>query len=84
MEKASNPKEVFNITNALLQRNNISPLSKCSSLTEFANGLNNFLVDKITSIRDNIINTHFNGIQSTPVEPVNELNLLEMDSFHGI
>ena len=25
-EKASNPKEVFNITNALLARNNISPL----------------------------------------------------------
>ena len=41
-EKASNPKEVFNITNALLARNNISPLPECSSLTEMANDFNNF------------------------------------------
>ena len=58
IEKAPNPKEVFNIANALLARNNISPLPKCSSLMEFANGFNNFFVDKITSIRDNVINTH--------------------------
>ena len=63
IEKASNPKEVFSITNALLAINNISPLPKCSSLMELANGFNNFFVDKITNIRDNIINTHFNGIQ---------------------
>ena len=75
LEKASNPKEVFRITNAMLARNNISPLPKCSSLTELANGLNDFFVDEITIIRDNIINTHFNGIQPTPVEPVSELDL---------
>ena len=84
MKKASNPKEVFNIANALLERNNISPLPECSSLTKLANGFNNFFFDKITSIRDNIISTHFNGIQTIPVEQVSELNLLEMDSFHGI
>ena len=70
MEKASNPKEVFSIANALLARNNISPLPECSSLMEFANSFNNFFIHKITSIRDNIINAHFNGIQPTPPEPV--------------
>ena len=69
MEKASNPKEVLSIANALLARNN---------------SFNNFFVDKITSIRDNIISTHFSGIQHTPVEPVSELTFSEMDSFHGI
>ena len=51
---------------------------------ELANSFNNFFVDIITNIRDNIINTHFNGIQPTPVEPVNEQIFTEMDSFHGI
>ena len=82
-EKASNPKEVFNITNALLARNNISPLPECSSFTELANDFNKFFVDKITVIRDNIINTHFNGIKPTPVEPVNESNISEMNSFQS-
>ena len=82
LEKASNPKEVFRLTNALLARNNTSPLPECSSLTELANGFNNFFVDKITSIRDNIINTHFNGIQPTPVEPVWKSDFPEMDLFH--
>ena len=31
IEKATNPKEVFSIANALLARNNISPLPECSS-----------------------------------------------------
>ena len=84
LEKASNPKEVFRIRNALLARNNISPLPKCSSLTELANGLSNFFVDKMMSIRDNIINTHFNGIQPTAVEPVSALDFPEMDSFHHV
>ena len=84
IEKASNCKEVFRIANALLARNNISPLPKCSSLTELVNGFNNFFFEKITSIRDNIINTHFSGIEPTPVEPVNELNFSEMDSFQCI
>ena len=84
LEKASNPKELFRIANALLARNNISPLPKCSSLIELANGFNDFFVDKITIITDNIINTHFNGIQPTPVEPVSELNIPEMDSFHCV
>ena len=83
-EKVSNPKEVFNITNTLLARNNISPLPECSFLMELANDFNKFFVDKITSIRDNIINTHFNGIHPTPVEPVNESNISEMNSFQGI
>ena len=78
--KASNPHEVFRITNALLVRNNISPLPEYSSLTELASGFNDFFVDKITSIRDNIINTHFNGIQPTPVEPASQLDFPEMDS----
>ena len=73
-EKASNPKEVFNIANALLARNKISPLPECSSNTELANDFNKFFVDKITTIRNNIINTQFNGIKPTPVEPVNEVN----------
>ena len=73
MEKTSNHKEVFSNANALWTRNNIRSLPECSSLMELANGFNNFFVDKITSLRDNIINTHFNGIQPTPVEPVNQL-----------
>ena len=84
MEKASNPKEVFSIANALLAGNNISPLHNCSSLKELANGFTYLFFDKITSIRDYIISTHFHGIQPTPVEPANELNFSEMDSFHGI
>ena len=46
MEKASNPKEVFNIANALLARNKISPLPECSSNTELANDFNKFLLTK--------------------------------------
>ena len=42
-EKVSNPKEVFNIANALLARNNISPLPECSSLTELANDFQGIL-----------------------------------------
>ena len=83
-EKASNPKEVFNIANALLARKNISPLPECSSITELANDFNKFFVDKITTIRNNIINTQFNGIKPTPVEPVNEANISEMSSFQSI
>ena len=59
---------MFNIINALLERNNISPLPECLSLMQLANDFNNFFADKITTIRDNIINTHFNGIKSTPVK----------------
>ena len=71
---------MFNIANALLARNNISPLPECSSLMELANDFNKFFVDKITTIRDNIIrNTHFNGILPTPVKPVNESNISEMN-----
>ena len=55
IEKASNPKEVFSITNALLARNDISPMPKYSSLMELANSFKNFFVDKITSITDNIL-----------------------------
>ena len=84
LEKASNPKEVFRIAHALLARNNISSLPEFSSCTELANGFNNFFVDKITIIRDNIINTHFNGILPTPVKPVSELDFPEMDSFHHV
>ena len=83
-EKASNPKEVFNIANALVERNNISPLPECSSLTELANDFNKFFVNKITTIRDNIIKTQFIGIKPTPVKPVNESNILEMNSFCSI
>ena len=39
---------------------------------ELANDFNIFFADKIATIRDNIINTQFNGIKPTPVEPVNE------------
>ena len=45
---------------------------------------NKFFVDKITTIRDNIINTPFNGIKPTQVEPVNESNISEMNSFQSI
>ena len=45
---------------------------------------NKFFVDKITTIRDNIINTHFNGIKPTPVKPVNESTISKMNSFQGI
>ena len=84
LKKASNPKEVFRIANDLLARKNTSPLPKCSWLTELANGFNDFFVDKIPIIRDNIISTHFNGIQPTPVEPVSEIDFPEMDSFHHV
>ena len=75
---------MFNIANALLARNNISPLLEYSSLMELANDFNKFFVDKITMIRDNIINTHFNDIMPTPVQPVNESNISEMNSFQSI
>ena len=65
-------------------RNNISLLSEYSSLTELANGFNDFFVDKTTSIRDNIINAHFNGIQPNPVEPESELDFPEMNLFHCV
>ena len=68
----------------MLARNNISPLPECSSLMELANDFNIFFADKITTIRDNIINTKFNGIKPTPVEPVNESVILEMNSFQSI
>ena len=84
MEKASNPKEVFNIANALLARNKISPLPECSSDTELSKGFNKFFVDKITTIRNNIFNSQFNGIKPTPVEPVNEAKFSEMSSFQSI
>ena len=83
-EKASNPKKVFKIANALLARKNISPLPECSSITELANDFNKFFVDKITIMRNNTINTQFNGIKPTPVEPVNEANISEMSSFQSI
>ena len=75
---------MFNIANALLARKNISPLLECSSITELPNNFNKFFVDKITTIRNYIINTQFNGIKSTPVEPVNEANISEMSSFQII
>ena len=81
MEKSSNPKEVFSIANALLARQNISPLPKCSLFTELANGFNNLFVDKIISIRGNIINNHLNGIQPIPIEPVSELNFQKWIHF---
>ena len=75
---------MFNIATVLLTRKNISPLPECSSITELANDFNNFFVDKITTIRNNIINNQFNGIKPTPVEPVNEANISEMSSFQTI
>ena len=84
IEKETNPKEVFNVANALLARNSIRPLPEWSSLMELANDFNIFFADKITTIRDNIINTQFNGIKPTPVEPVNESVILEMNSFQSI
>ena len=84
IEKATNPKEVFSIANALLVRNNTSPLPECSSLMELANDFNIFFADKIATIRDNIINTQFNGVKPTPVEPVNESVTLEMNSFQSV
>ena len=75
---------MFNIANALLARNNISPLPECSSLKELANDFTKCFVGKITTIRDNIINTHFNGIKPTPVKPVNESSISEMNSFQSI
>ena len=84
LEKVTNPKEVFSIANALLARNNISPLPECSSLMELANDFSIFFADKITTIRDNIINTQFSGIKPTPVEPVSELVTLVMNSFQSV
>ena len=84
IEKATNPKEVFSIANALLARNRISPLPECSSLVELANDFNIFFAEKIATIRDNIINTQFNGVKPTPVEPVNETATLEMNSFSSV
>ena len=46
IEKATNPKEVFSIANALLARNSISPLPECSSLMELANDFNIFFAEK--------------------------------------
>ena len=45
---------------------------------------NIFFADKKTTVRDNIINTQFNGIKPTPVEPVNETVTLEMNSFQSV
>ena len=79
-----NPKEVFSIANALLARNNISPLPECPSLMELENDFNIFFADKVATIRDNIINTQFNGVKPAPVESVNESVTLEVNSFHGV
>ena len=46
---------------------------------ELANDFNKFYVDKITTIRDNVINTQY-----TPVESVSESNISEMNSFQSI
>ena len=43
-----------------------------------------FFPDKIATIRDNIINTQFNGVKPTQVEPVNESVTLEMNSFQSV
>ena len=51
---------------------------------ELANGFNIFSADKIATIRDNIINTQFNGTKPTPVEPVNESVTLVMNSFQSV
>ena len=75
---------MFNIANALLAKKNISPLPECSSITELANDFNKCFVDKITTIRNNIINTQFNSITPTPIEPVNAANISEMSSFQSI
>ena len=66
MEKAKNHKEVFGIANALLARNNISPLPECTSLMELANSFNIFFADKVATIRKNIINTQFKGVKPSP------------------
>ena len=51
---------------------------------ELANDFNIFFADKIATIRDNIINTQFNGVKPTPVESVNDSVTLEMNTFHSI
>ena len=51
----------------MLARNNINPLPECSSLMELANDFNIFFAEKIATIRDNIINTEFNGVKPTPI-----------------
>ena len=84
IEKATNPKEVFSIANALLARNSISPLPECSSLMELANDFYIFFAEKIATIRENIINNQFNGVKPTPFEPVNETVTLEMNSFSSV
>ena len=43
-----------------------------------------FFADKVATIRDNIINTQFNGVKPAPFEPVNESVTLEMNSFHSV
>ena len=68
----------------MLARNSISSLPKCSSLMELANDFNIFFAEKIATIRDNIINTQFNGDKPTPIEPVNEAITLEMNSFSSV
>ena len=51
---------------------------------ELANDFNIFFAEKIATIRDNIINTEFNGVKPIPVEPVNETVTLEMNSFSSV
>ena len=45
---------------------------------------NIFFADKIATIRDNIINTQFNGIKPTAVESENESVTLVMNSFQSV
>ena len=51
---------------------------------ELANDFNIFFADKIVTIKDNIINTQFNGVKPTSVEPDNDSVTLEMNSFHSV
>ena len=51
---------------------------------ELTNDCNILFADKIATIRDNIINTRFNGIKPTPVESENESVMLVMNSFQSV
>ena len=54
IEHKHNYKQVFNICNNLFRRNQDIPLPPCESNQELADSFNNFIIDKISRIGNNL------------------------------
>ena len=54
IEHRHNYKQVFNIYNNLFRRNQDIPLTPCESNQELTDSFNNFIIDKISRIGNNL------------------------------